>query len=192
MVLNKEELTMIKKLLTSLTIIFSLLMSTTLYAEKPLNEGAPSDELRSLDSQIQTLKEDVLALNRDLFMLEEELLFPSNTQISVFVSLDVGDLFQLDSIQLKLDNKIVANHLYTKREIAALKRGGVQRIFTGNLPSGKHEIVALYTGIGPNSRTYKQGSTTIIDKSSSAQYVELKISDNITKQQPSFEVKIWE
>ena len=156
------------------------------------NEGAPSDELRSLDSQIQTLKEDVLALNRDLFMLEEELLFPSNTQVSVFVSLDVGNLFQLDSVQLKLGNKVVANHLYTKREVDALKRGGVQRIYTGNLPSGKHEIVALYTGIGPNNRTYKQGSTTILDKTSSAQFVELKISDNITKQQPKFVVKVWE
>ena len=95
-------------------------------------------------------------------------------------------------MQIRLDDKIVANHLYTKREIEALKRGGVQRIYTGNLPSGKHEIVAYYTGIGPNNRTYKQGSTTIIDKSSSAQYIELKISDDSVKQQPAFEVKVWE
>jgi len=178
-----------KSILSVIFILFSVFGSTHAYAE---NAGAPSDELRSLDSQIQSLKKEVLDLNRDLFMLEEELLFPSNTQISVFVSLDIGKLFQLDSVQLRLNDKIVANHLYTKRELEALKRGGVQRIFTGNLPSGKHEIVAYYTGIGPNNRTYKQGSTTIIDKSSSAQFVELKISDNTTKQQPAFEVKVWE
>ena len=166
--------------------------SLNVLAEDNNNAGAPSDELRSLDSQIQSLKEEVLNLNRDLFMLEEELLFPSNTQISVFLSLDIGNLFQLDSVQIRLDDKIVSNHLYTKRELDALKRGGVQRIFTGNLPSGKHEIVAYYTGVGPNNRTYKQGSTTIIEKTSSAQFVELKISDNTTKQQPEFEVKVWE
>lgn len=169
-----------------------ILSSMAVIAADVENSGAPSNELRSLDSQIQSLKEEVLNLNRDLFMLEEELLFPSNTQISVFLSLDIGSLFHLDSVQIRLDDKVVANHLYTKREIDALKRGGVQRIFTGNLPSGKHEIVAYYTGIGPNNRTYKQGSTTIIDKTSTAQFVELKISDNTTKQQPEFEVKIWE
>jgi len=184
---------MIKKITYSLIILsFSFLYSVTGIAEEASNVGAPSDELRSLDTRIQNLKKEVLDLNRDLFVLEEELLFPSNTQISVFLSMDIGKLFQLDSVQVRLDDKIVANHLYTKREVEALKRGGVQRIFTGNLASGKHEIIAYYTGIGPNNRTYKQGSTIIIDKTSAAQFVELKISDNTTKQQPQFEVKVWE
>lgn len=184
---------MIKKTMTFFSLMFlGLISGLYAYAENTGNAGAPSHELRSLDSQIQSLKKEVLDLNRDLFILEEELLFPSNTQVSVFLSLDIGTLFQLDSVQLKLNNKVVANHLYTKREIEALKRGGVQRIFTGNLPSGKHEIVAFYTGIGPNKRTYKQGSTTIIEKTGSAQYIELKISDDITSQQPTFKVKVWE
>lgn len=184
---------MIKKIIFSFVILgFSLLNTATIRAEETNNIGAPSGELRSLDSRIQNLKKEVLDLNRDLFMLEEELLFPSNTQISVFLSIDIGNLFQLDSVQVRLDDKIVANHLYTKREIAALKRGGVQRIYTGNLPSGKHEIVAYYTGIGPNNRPYKQGSKTIIDKTSAAQFVELKISDDTLKQQPRFKVKVWE
>jgi len=183
---------MIKKILLNLIVSVSIFTSVCVAAEENKNAGAPSDELRSLDSRIQSLKKEVLDLNRDLFMLEEELLFPSNTQVSVFLSMDIGTLFQLDSVQIRLNDKIVANHLYTKREIEALKRGGVQRIYTGNLPSGKHEIVAYYTGIGPNNRTYKQGSTTILEKSSAAQFVELKISDNTVKQQPDFEVKIWE
>jgi len=183
---------MLKQKLFSLIIIFlSIISSTSVYAEQKESD-ANKNELRSLDSQIQSLKKEVLDLNRDLFMLEEELLFPSNTQVSVFLSLDIGALFQLDSVQLRLNDKIVANHLYTKSEISALKRGGVQRIYTGNLPSGKHEIVAYYTGIGPNNRTYKQGSTTIITKTSAAQFIELKISDNTSKQQPTFEVKVWE
>ncbi len=77
-----------------------------------------------VNEEVQTLKQQVLELNRDLFMLEEELLFPSNTQVSVFVSMDVGEFFQLDSVQVKLDGKEVADYLYTRRELDALIGGG--------------------------------------------------------------------
>ncbi len=82
-------------------------------------------------------------------MLEEELLFPANTQVAVFVSMDVGDFFALDSVTLKIDNHEVSNYLYTPREVAALLKGGVQRLYVGNLKAGAHELVALFTGKGP-------------------------------------------
>lgn len=152
----------------------------------------PRDELSSLDKRIQDLKQNVLDLNRDLFLLEEELLFPSNTQVSVFLSIDIGNLFSLDSVQLRLDDKIVANHLYTDREVDALKRGGVQRLYLGNLSSGQHELTAFFTGVGPNSREYKTGTTIKLEKTSAPQYVELVISDNTVNQQPAFKTRIWE
>jgi hypothetical protein len=96
--------------------------------------------------KVQDLKKEVKSLNRDLFILEEELLFPSSTQLAVFVSVDVGNFFRLDSVQLKIDNKIVANHLYTRRELESLSRGGVQRLFLGNVKSGEHELVAIFSG----------------------------------------------
>jgi hypothetical protein len=147
---------------------------------------------RALDNQIQDLKQQVLELNRDLFMLEEDLLFPANTQFSVFLSMDAGQLFDLDSVQLKIDDKVVANHLYTEREINALRRGGVQRLYIGNIASGKHELVAFFTGQGPSKRDYRRGTTVTIEKTTDPQYVELKISDNATKEQPEFNVKVWE
>ncbi len=88
-------------------------------------------------------------LNRDLFVLEEELLFPANTQVAVFVSMDVGDFFALDSVTLKIDQKEVANYLYTPREAEALLKGGVHRVYLGNLKVGEHELVALFSGKGP-------------------------------------------
>ena len=104
-------------------------------------------EAASLDEQIQSLKQDVLALNRELFILEEELLYPANTQVAVFLSLDIGEFFSLDSVQLKIDDKVVSNYLYTPREVAALHQGGVQRLYMGNLKSGEHELVAIFTGL---------------------------------------------
>jgi hypothetical protein len=145
-----------------------------------------------LDNEIQDLKQQVLNLNRDLFMLEEDLLFPANTQFSVFLSMDAGNLFDLDSVQLRLDDKIVANHLYTEREVRALQRGGVQRLYLGNLSSGKHELVAYFTGRGPSKRDYRRGTTINIDKSAEPQFVELRISDDTRKEQPEFVVKVWD
>jgi hypothetical protein len=147
---------------------------------------------KSLEADVQSLREDVLSLNKDLSALEEELLFPANTQVAVFLSLDVGAFFELDSVQLRLDNKEVANYLYTEREIAALNRGGVHRVFLGNVVTGKHEIVAFFTGKGPHGRDYKRGANLSFEKSQGAKYLELRISDRQNAQQPEFTVKEWE
>jgi len=145
-----------------------------------------------LDERVQQAKSDVIKLNRDLLVLEEELLFPASTQVALFVSMDVGKLFELDSVQIKLDDKLVANHLYTPREVEALQRGGVQRLYLGNLKSGDHEIVAFFTGRGPHERDYKRGATIKFDKGTGAGYVELRIKDSSGKLQPEFDVKVWQ
>lgn len=145
----------------------------------------------ALDARIQNLKSEVLKLNRDLFILEEELLFPASTQIIVFLSQDIGLLFSLDSVELKLNDKTVSQYLYTAREQDALKRGGVQQLYIGNVPSGKIELVAFFTGKGPHDRAYTRGSKFVVEKASTPKYVELKISDNASKQQPDFVIKEW-
>jgi hypothetical protein len=154
--------------------------------------AAPAGDFKSLDGEVQGLRKEVLDLNRDLFVLEEELLFPANTQVAVFLSLDVGTFFELDSVQLKLDNKEVANYLYTDREVEALNRGGVHRVFIGNLKIGKHELVAFFTGKGPHERDYKRGANLSFEKGVGAKYLELRISDRQSRQQPEFTVKEWE
>lgn len=153
--------------------------------------GEPPDA-ESLDENIQSLKQDVIALNRDLFLLEEELLYPASTQLAVFVSLDVGEFFKLDSVQLKVDDKVVSNYLYTQREVDALHRGGIQRLYMGNLKAGEHELVAIYTGMGPKGRDYRRGASLVINKSLGAKYVELKIVDNTSSEQPDFSIREWE
>jgi hypothetical protein len=149
-------------------------------------------DTRSIDEDTQALKKDVVDLNRDLFVLEEELLFPANTQVAVYVSMDVGEFFALDSISLKIDNKEVTNYLYTPREVDALLKGGVQRLYLGNLKVGNHELVAFFSGKGPDNRDYRRGASLKFDKSIGAKYLELKIEDRQRKMQPEFEIKDWE
>jgi hypothetical protein len=153
--------------------------------------AAPAPASASLDTRVQDLKADVVKLNRDLLVLEEELLFPASTQVALFVSMDVGKLFELDSVQIKLDDKLVTNYLYTPGEVQALHRGGVQRAFVGNLKSGTHEIVAFFTGKGPHTRDYKRATTIKFDKGQEPKYIELRIKDSAGKLQPEFDVKVW-
>jgi hypothetical protein len=156
-------------------------------AEQPA-ETAPA----ALDQQVQGLKDEVLDLNRELFLLEEELLFPANTQVAVFVAMDVGEYFDLDSVQLSLDGKPLSKYLYTEREVTALHRGGVHRLFLGNLKSGEHELVAIFTGAGPHERDYRRGATLNFTKGIGAKFVELTISDRTSRQQPEFLAREWE
>ena len=154
--------------------------------------AAPAAPQASLDTRVQDLKAELIRLNRDLLVLEEELLFPAGTQVAVFVSMDVGKLFELESVQIKLDDKVVSQHLYTPLEVQALHRGGVQRIFVGNLRAGSHAIDAFFTGRGPHERDYKRGTTLKFDKGTEPRYIELRIKDSLAKLQPEFEVKVWQ
>ena len=153
---------------------------------------AADNSAANLDDKIQSLKKEVMKLNRDLFILEEELLFPTSTQIAVFLSTDVGNYFKLDSVQLKIDDKVITNYLYTKQEREALSRGGVQRLYIGNIKKGKRELVAIFKGPGPNGREYRRATSHVFEKGSGTKYIELKITDVSRKLQPEFVVKEWE
>ena len=98
----------------------------------------------------------------------------------------------LDSVTVKIDNKEVKNYLYTAREADALLKGGVQRLYLGNLKVGPHELVAFFSGSGPNARAYKRGASLRFEKGVGAKYLELKINDRQRKLEPEFEIKDWE
>ena len=136
----------------------------------------PHDELKGLDEQVQAIKSDVLDLSSELNRLEEKLLFPSNSQVSLFVSL-VDDKFRLDSAQVKLDNQVVASYLYTYRELEALRDGGVQRIYTGNVGGGDHELVVSVAGKVSAGSVVRRSATYTLKKDVGPKFVEIKITE---------------
>lgn len=141
--------------------------------------------------KVESLKESVLTLNRDLLILEEELLYPASTQVAVYVSMDLGTFFALDAIKLEIDNQLVASELYTDKQTNALFRGGVQRLYVGNLKTGEHEISAFFTGRGPQ-KDYKRGAKLVIKKGQDPVVLELRIVDSTAQLQPEFEIKQWQ
>lgn len=141
--------------------------------------------------ELESLKEAVLTLNRDLLILEEELLYPASSQIAVYVSMDIGQYFALDAIKLEIDNQLVASELYSDKQVDALFRGGVQRFYIGNLKSGEHEITAFFTGRGPHA-DYKRGAKLRVNKTQAPLVLELRIIDSKAQLQPVFDIKEWQ
>ena len=155
--------------------------------------AASRDSFRQMDQDVQSLKKEVLDLNRDLFLLEEELLFPANSQVAFFISMDVGEYFELDSVQLKIDGKEVANYLYTEREVGALCCAAVCTVCTW--PTSRPVITSwsrFSRARARHTRDYRRGATMNFNKGIGAKYLELEITDRVKKQQPEFVIKEWE
>jgi len=121
--------------------ISMLVLSAAAYGQEISKE-----QIKGLDEQVQEIKSDVLGIAAELNQLEEKLLYPSNTQVAVFVSLTSGETFRLDSVEIQLDGEPVAHHLYTFKELEALRKGGVQRIYAGNVRSGEHHLQVRVLG----------------------------------------------
>lgn len=121
-------------------------------------------EIRSLDEQVQEIKSDVLGIAAELNLLEERLLFPSNTQVTIFVALGDGESFRLDAVQLEIDDQLAAHHIYSFKELDALQHGGVQRIYMGNLPSGSHDLEVSILGKLPNGKDFSHAERFTFQK----------------------------
>jgi hypothetical protein len=104
------------------------------------------EQMKGLDEQVQEVKSDVLSIAAELNQLEEKLLYPSNTHLAVFVSLTPGDSLRLDAMQVQIDGEPAAHYIYSFKELEALQMGGVQRIYTGNVPTGPHEMTVSVNG----------------------------------------------
>jgi hypothetical protein len=103
-------------------------------------------QMRSLDEQVQEVKSDVLNIAQELNRLEEKLLYPSGTQVAIFIAVNKGDLMRLDAVRLQIDGQLVAHHIYSAKELEALRKGGVQRIYVGNITTGDHQLDVLVDG----------------------------------------------
>ncbi|BES70426.1 hypothetical protein RE428_14440 [Marinobacter nanhaiticus D15-8W] len=171
-------------------LLLSLLMGLCFQPAMAADPAEQTDQ--SVALSVEALKKKVIQLNRDLFILEEDLLFPASTQFAVFLSLDTGKFLKLDSVKLKVDDEIVAAHLYTERQVEALQRGAMQRLHIGNLKSGEHEVTVFVEGIGPDERAYKKAATLSIDKGTDITSLEIRIQDQSSDYQPDVKIVEWE
>jgi hypothetical protein len=160
-----------RKWIFFLTLLWVLALSLPVQAEEVSRE-----QLKGLDEQVQEIKTDVLRIAADLHQLEEKLLFPSNTQVSVFVSLADGETFRLDSVEIQLGGKLVAHHIYTFKELEALQKGGVQRIYTGNIRSGAHDLQVSVSGKSSGGTDFRKTEDFKVNKGVGPKIVEVSLA----------------
>jgi hypothetical protein len=139
-------------------------------------EEVSKEQIKGLDEQVQEIKSDVLGIGAELNKLEEKLLYPSNTQVAVFASLVSGETFRLDSVEIQLDGKPVAHHLYSFKELEALQKGGVQRIYTGNVRSGEHDLQVSVIGKTGGGADFQKSERFKINKEAGPKIVEISLA----------------
>lgn len=148
-----------------------LVLSVTAYGQEISRE-----QIKGLDEQVQEIKSDVLSIAAELNQLEEKLLYPSNTQVAVFVSLVSGETFRLDSVEIQLDGNLVAHHLYTFKELEALQKGGVQRIYTGNVRFGEHDLQVSVIGKTGGGTDFQKSERFKVNKEVGPKIMEISLA----------------
>jgi hypothetical protein len=133
------------------------------------------EQIKGLDEQVQEIKTDVLGIAAELNQLEEKLLYPSNTQVSVFVSMVSGETFRLESVEIQLDGKPIAHHIYTFKELEALQKGGVQRIYTGNVRAGDHDLLVAVIGKSASGADFRETERFKVNKDVGPKIVEISL-----------------
>lgn len=161
-----------KRIFLNITVIvFISSLTGRLWAEE-----VSKAQIKGLDEQVQDIKKDVLGISTELTLLEEKLLYPSNTQISVFVSFAEEGGFRLDAMDIKLDGREVTHHVYTAKELEALRNGGVQRIYTGNIRTGDHQLDVSFLGKSLIDGVYTKKASFTINKGVKPKLVEIKVA----------------
>jgi hypothetical protein len=153
-----------------------LVISVFVWSAAAYGQAISREQIKGLDEQVQDIKSDVLSISAELNQLEEKLLYPSTTQVAVFVSLVSGDTFRLDSIEIQLDDHPVADHIYTFKELEALRKGGVQNIYTGNIQAGAHELQVLVMGKTAGGADVKKSERFTVEKEIGPKIVELSLA----------------
>lgn len=134
------------------------------------------EQIKGIDEQVQDIKKDVLAISTELVQLEEKLLYPSNTQVSLFIALSQGDKFRLDAVEIMIDGKQATHHIYTYKELEALQEGGVQRIYTGNVRSGEHTLDVTLIGKSASNSDYRETASYKFTKEEGPRLVEITLA----------------
>ena len=178
---------MIQKTVNGFVLCVLVLIAIEVYADEKTVAGVPSNET----STEQHLEAKLLQLDSELRLLEEDLLYPASSRVAVYLSMDLGDMFQLDAVKLQLNGKDVAHHLYTAREVEALYRGGVQQLYVGNARQGGNQITAFFIGKGPSEREYKRATSVDFEQSFEPVFVELTVSDDAGRLQPEFAATVF-
>lgn len=168
-----------------LALAFLCLASVALAPTPASAAGAP------LPKDLQGLKGELLNLNRDISQIEKDLLFPS-TETAVVFSLEPASPLRILDAKLLIDDRDVGYHFYTDAELAALGKGGMQRLYTGNVTSGQHNLKVVVTLRGPNGEEQQRTANYSFTKGAQRKVIEVKPVVQASGSQGDIRFREWE
>lgn len=164
-------------------------------------QAAETDALRqqkfiSLDNRVQSIKQEAIDIGKEIAILEEQLLYPPETQFVLYLAADVDETFKLMQVMVKIGEKATVNYMYGAGELEALVNGGVHQLYKGNLTQGKHKLAVIYMGM-IDKRMVRKELSYEITKGQGPAVIELQISGKkLTssggdRKEPAFGLKEW-
>jgi hypothetical protein len=149
------------------------------------------DNFQELDVEAEKVLREVLDLSSDLAIIDEQHVNPPKNQLLVLVTLQPSKFFELDFVELQIDNQVVAAHPYTEKDIAAMVRGGGHRLYLANLPAGTHELKAKFVGKVPRDPDYRREAIFKFISGVNRTLIELYINSGENNSFPQFTVREW-
>jgi len=145
----------------------------------------------TLQFQNESVKQDVIQINRELSQLEQSLLYPVSTRLGLYLSIKTRQSFQLNSIDIKIDGQNITTYLYTTKELKALERGGIQRLYMSNLATGHHQLTVIFNGQGTDEHFFRRKKQFQFEKGNGIKNIELEIVDSDFKKEPVIKINTW-
>ena len=139
-------------------------------------EEVTRDQIKGLDAQVQNIKNEILGIASSLIQLEEKLLYPEGTRILIFLTVAQGDNFPLGTVNIKIDDKETARHTYTPGGVDALRHGGAQRVYIGNIPGGEHRLEVEIIANSSDQRDSPIVSAYAFSKYANAKTIEISLA----------------
>jgi hypothetical protein len=182
-------------LLLALCFMAPMVLTETALAEDTApavaGSGAAAESFQQLDADAEQILDEVLSLGADMAVLEEARELSPKTQLLVLVSVDPSSFFQLDSIELRVDDHPASFHQYNAEELAALAQGGSQRLFWDNIAAGRHQLTATLMGRVPKDPDFRREASTMIISGTGRRVVELRVATGKNQAFPDLSIKEW-
>ena len=136
---------------------------------------ASSVSAEDISRQISQLQAEVDAITRDVSVLEQNLLFPPITRVKVYLSLAADANFNLRTVSMRIDGREQTYHVYSADEVAALRLGGVQTLWEGNIALGHRQLTAFFEGVDRRGDAVRGNVTFDFEKTLEGRVLELQV-----------------
>jgi hypothetical protein len=155
------------------------------------DEGGQNPSFTRIDREVQAIKQEMLDINRDLALLEAELLYPAEHRLTVFLSLGSNTTMDIDALEIDLNGESLVYHRYSDAEMEALRKGGVHKAYIGSIEKGEHVLRAQLSGTGRRDQVFDIVNSARFTKLQGTRYVELLVSESTLRGVPHLTIQSW-